>query len=145
MFNIGEYTLGTFFGVLISLIISHFLTKNRERQIHKIISFHNAATQFRHSFDDALLNIDQEEHPVHELLRNFFLAHKVAMWHFKYFLSGKARDRFEKTWHEYENCYKENYQKVSVTAAFMSAETEYEIQKRNEYRQHIDNLLKFTM
>lgn len=131
-------------GALVAAAISHFLNKDREKQIHKIISFNTAAEKFRHSFDDALLNIDQGDHPVHELLRNFYLPHKVAMWHFKYYFTGKARERFEKTWNEYENFYNENYEKDSVLASFASAKSELEINKRDEYRKHIEALIKYT-
>jgi hypothetical protein len=138
----GLYVL---LGVLVTAVTNHFLSKSRERQVHKIISFHGAAEKFRHSFDDALLNIEQGEHPVHELLRNFFLPHKVAMWHFKYYFIGKARKRFEKTWNEYETYYNENYEKGSAFASFASAKTEHSIQKLNEYRKHIENLIKYTI
>jgi hypothetical protein len=145
MFNLGEYTLGTLFGVLISLIISHFLSKGRDRETHKAIAFHEAATEFRHSFDDILLNIDAGEHPVHELLRNFFRPHKVAMWHFKYYFVGKARQRFEQAWQAYQAFYDENYEKGSVLAQFSSARTDEEVKKLIELRQHIENLLKYAM
>ncbi len=145
MFGIGEYTLGTFFGVLISLIISHFLSKDRDRQIHKAIAFHEAATKFRHSFDDILLNIEEREHPVHELLRNFFLSHKIAMWHFKYYLTGRTRNRFEQEWQDYKAFYEKHYEKGSVLAQFSSAKTDEEVKKFGELMQHIENLLKYTM
>jgi len=91
-FKLGEYTLATFFGVLISLIVSHFLSKDRDRETHKAIAFHEAATKFRHSFDDVLLNIEEGQHSTHELLRNFFLPHKVSYWHFKYFFNPDSKD-----------------------------------------------------
>lgn len=95
---------------------------------------------------DTLLNIEEGEHPVHELLRNFFLHHKIAYWHFKYFFdpNSKDRQRFKETWNNYKNFYNENYKQGAVLAQFASAKTEYEIQKLNELRQHIENLLKFT-
>lgn len=137
--------LYVFLGGLITAIINYYLSKHKDKQIHRIISFCTAAEKFRHSFDDTLLNIDQAEKPVTCLLHEFFLSHKVAMWHFKYYITGKTRDLFEKTWNEYENYYNENYKKGAVFAQFASAETNYEIQKREKYRQHIENLLKFTM
>lgn len=138
----GLYVL---LGVLVTAITNHFLSKDKERQIHKIISFHTAAEKYRHSFDDILLNIEEAEHPVHELLRNFFLQHKGAYWHFKYFFPGKSRKRFKEAWKNYQNFYNNNYAKESVLAQFDSANTQYEIDKRNELRQHIENLIEFTI
>lgn len=132
-------------GAMASAAINHFLNKDRERQIHKIISFHTAAEKFRHSFDDALLDIDQREHPVTNLLREFFISHKVAMWHFKYYFTGRTRERFKETWNNYEQFYNENYENGSVFAQFASAQTDCENQKRDEFRQYIENLLKFTI
>jgi hypothetical protein len=131
-------------GGLVTAIVNHFLAKDKERQIHKAISFHEEATKFRHSFDDILINLDDGGHPVHELLRNFYLSHKIAMWHFKYYFTGKDRNRFEKAWDDYQAFYNENYEKSSTLAPFASAKTEIEIQKLNELRKHIENLLKFT-
>jgi hypothetical protein len=131
-------------GALAAAAISHFLGKDREKQIHKIVSFNAAAETFRHSFDDALLNIEQGEHPVLELLRNFHLPHKVAMWHFKYYFTGKARQRFEKTWKDYEDYYNANYEKGSVLASVMASNTPVEEKLRNEYRKHIEDLIKYT-
>jgi hypothetical protein len=66
------------------------------------------------------------------------------MWHFKYYFTGKDRNRFEKAWDDYQAFYNENYEKSSTLAPFASAKTEIEIQKLNELRKHIENLLKFT-
>jgi len=144
LFKLGEYTLATFFGVLVSLIVSHFLSKDRDRQTHRAIAFHEEATKFRHSFDDILLNIEEGNHPVHELLRNFYLPHKVAYWHFKYYFTGKDRNRFEKAWDDYQAFYNEYYEKGSVLPPLASTKTELETQRLNEMREHIENLLKFT-
>ncbi|MFA5322775.1 MAG: hypothetical protein WC373_08885 [Smithella sp.] len=143
-FKLGEYTLATFLGVLVSFIVGHFLSKDRDRQTHKAIAFHEAAKEFRHSFDNILLNIEQGDHPVHELLRNFFLQHKVAIWHFKYYFTGKNRKRLEKTWNDYHDFYNEYYEEGSILAPFASTKTLCETQKLNELRGHIENLLKFT-
>ncbi len=67
------------------------------------------------------------------------------MWHFKYYLASKSRQRFEQAWREYQAFRDENYNEGSVLAQFSSAKTDYEIQKLNDLRQHIENLLKYTM
>lgn len=137
----GMYVL---LGVLVTAITNHFLSKGRERQIHKAISYHAAAEKFRVPFDDTLFNVDQGEHTAALLLQQCFISHKFAMWHFKHHLSGIALWRFKKAWCKYENYYNQTYQKGDVVAQFASTKTELEIQKLNELRVHIENLLKFT-
>jgi hypothetical protein len=107
--------------------------------------FLRQAPRFRHSFDDILLNIEEGEHPVHQLLRNFFRSHKIATWHFKYYLIGKTRQRFEKAWQNYQSFYDQHYQKGAALAQFASPKTAEEIQKLDELRKHIETLLGFTM
>jgi hypothetical protein len=140
----GMYVL---LGVLVTAITNHFLSKSRERQIHRAISYHTAAEKFRQSFDDALFNIEQGQHNINMILHEFFITHKLAMRHFKHNLTGITRWRFRKAWNKYENFYHKyytHYGKDSVLAQFASAKTEIEIQKLNELRKHIENLLKFT-
>ncbi len=76
---------------LLGAFISHFLLKDREKQIHKIISFNTTAEKFRNSFDNALLNIDHGEKPITDILNWQYTSHKMSMWRFKYYLTGKTK------------------------------------------------------
>jgi hypothetical protein len=137
----GMYVL---LGVLVTAITGHLLSKSREIEIHKIISFHTAADKFRHSFDDALMNIDIGEEPMQKLLWQFYMPHKISVLNFKNFLRGKTRLRFEAEWEEYEKYYKAHYKKNAPMAFAMSANTSDEIANRSEYRAHIEHLIQFA-
>lgn len=142
--NLIEKGMYVLLGILFAAITNHFLSKSRERQIHSAISFHAAAEKFRAPFDDALFNIDQGEHAASLLLQQFFKSHKLAMFHFKYRLTGIANWRFKKAWCNYEKFYRQAYQKDDIIAQLASAKTENEIRTLDELRKHIEKLLKYT-
>lgn len=104
MFSIGSFSLGALFGILLTVILNHFLAKSRDKENSQSQARRVAGIQLQESFADALNAVDPhiaDEEDAYAVLSRSFKDHSKAIRLFRPHLPEKEREEFDKAWKEY--------------------------------------------
>ena len=104
MFNIGSFSIGALFGILITALVNHFLAKSRERENSLYQAILEAGIKLNEAFADALVSLSphviENEDPYY-ILKNSFENHLKAVTRFRSYLKESEKSDFDKAWYEY--------------------------------------------
>ena len=104
MFNIGSFSVGALFGILITALVNHYLAKSRTKENSLYQAKLEAGIKLNEAFADALVALNPsvcENEDVYDLLKNSFESHLKAVTRFRGYLKEKEKSAFDKAWHEY--------------------------------------------
>lgn len=105
--ELGSFTLGTLFGILIASLINHFLAKIRASESRKQQQKYSAASDLRKAFTNELLALHPNRHRNEEDLYNVLLEalpkHQIAVEEFAVHLSSEKKEDFMAAWYEYSH------------------------------------------
>ncbi|GAI54984.1 unnamed protein product, partial [marine sediment metagenome] len=87
--------IGAAFGILLAQLLNHLFAKDRARRERRVAKQNAAASEFKASFSDALINLSFREHSVALILQQTFTDHKVASVKFRECLSDHKRREFD--------------------------------------------------
>ncbi len=95
-------------GVAVSAIINHFLSKDRDKQIHKIALLSGAAIKFKEAFLEEIAFLKSGPEPTssiygtaYDILSKALEKHRIAYEAFRIELPETKRTAFDKAWKEY--------------------------------------------
>lgn len=139
-------------GTLISSLINTFLAKDRDKQIHKFITFSEAGREFSEAFIQVrdLLEIKPPIDPAvgnewqktYRLLQGFYKQHRAAIRKFEDIIPLQKRTAFRECWNIY-CCYDKN-NNYATFSDYQSETMEEEFKKRHLAASRIEKLLSYA-
>ena len=131
-------------GSLITTLISHFLTKDKDRQFNRAVALYEAAKRFRESLHDALLEINRGREHAYAIIQNYYDIHTLYAWEFECVLSSKLESKkvFRVAWEQYQKyCDTHGNENIKVTDLPETPNKKI----LTDFENHIKNLIELTV
>lgn len=154
MYTLGELSLASLASLLIGIILTHFLTKQRSQHDRRASRFNAASEELRKAFESEIAALRSNAPAVpgsaYDLLKEAFPKHERAIYCFRNMLDTKQQDRYDAAWKQY--FYPEGVNiivpelevRTYMLAQYIGINDEEEVEKRQSAIERLEAIMSFA-